>query len=177
MSHEYGAFLIESKTLAILVRSEIPRRDKLAAQVRKHHLPEAMRQLSGGLKNLRRGLRITDQKGNDISVERKALPHVIVLMPDLTLLHDATEFGGEFFMEKCLECEAFFHILDPGQLLRVVQAAGMIARRSKSVTLLMAFDHLLMERAKRSWKLQTPDFDVIHSFVDGPEPEVPGTSE
>jgi hypothetical protein len=165
ISYENGAFLFESKTLAVLVRPDIPRRDKLTAQIRKHGLPEAIRQLTGGLKNVRRGLRVTDTQGNDIAVEKDALPHIIVLVPDLTLLHDAKEFGGDFMRAKSLECKAVLHILDPAQLLRLVQAAGMIAKRSKIVTPLMAFDHLLMERAQRAWGLDTPDFDVIHRFA------------
>ena len=166
MSHQYGSFLIESKTLSIWVRPELPRRTKLTSQIRRHHLPEAIRQIVGTVKNLRRGLRISDQQGKEIQVERKALPHIIILVPDLTLLHDATEFGGQFFKQKCLDCNSLFHILDPGQLLRIVQAAEMIASQSASVTRLMAFDHLLMERAKISWVRDTPNFDVIHHFID-----------
>lgn len=164
LSHQYGAFLIESKTLAIMLRPELPRRDKLASQLRRHHLPEAIRQITGTVKNIRRGLRITDSRGGEIQVEREALPHVIVLVPDLSLLHDATEFGGEFFKQQSLACNAFFHILDPGQLLRIVQAATMLAEQAETVSPLMAFDHLLIERAQRAWKLETPDFDVIHRF-------------
>jgi len=166
MSHQYGAFLIESKTLSIWVRPELPRRTKLTSQIRRHHLPEAIRQITGTVKNLRRGLRITDHRGTEIQVEREALPHVIVLVPDLTLLHDATEFGGEFFKNQCLNCGSFFHILDPAQLLRIVQVAGSLASRVKSITALMAFDHFLMKRAEYSWGENTPDFDVIHRFVD-----------
>lgn len=162
LSHEYGAFLFESKTLSIWVRPELPSRAKLESQLRKHHLPEAIRQIVGGVKNLRRRLRIADQKGNDIEVEREAIPHAIVLVPDLSLLHDATEFGGEFFKRQCKECGAFVHILDPGQLLRLVQAAGMISKRSKAVTSLMAFDHVLIERMKVALAQRTPNFDVIH---------------
>lgn len=165
LSHQYGAFLIESKTLSIWVRPELPRRTKLASQIRKHHLPEAIRQITGTVKNLRRGLPITDQEGREIQVEREALPHIIVLIPDLTLLHDATEFGGEFFKQKSLDTKSFFHILDPGQLLRIVQAAGVLAARAESITQLMFFDYLLMERAERSLTQDTPNFDVIHRFV------------
>lgn len=165
LSYENGCFLIESKTLAIWVRDDLPSRKKLAIAVGKH-LNKAVGQLAGGVKNLRRGLRVTDVQGNHVKVTHAPPPHVIVLVPDLNLLWDASEFGGDFFKQACIKCGGYFHILDPAELLRIVQAAEMIAARDKSTTPMMALDYYLIERAKTSWIQATPDFNVLLRFED-----------
>lgn len=168
MSHEFGAFLIESKTLSIFARDQLPDRSKLSRNITRH-IHKAAGQLVGGVKNLRRGYRITDTEGNEIEVERKNPTHAIILVPDLTLLSEATEFSGEFIRQISLECGGFLHILDPAELLRVVQAAEMISEKSVSVTPIMAFDYYLMERAKRAVKSDTPNFGMLIRF----ENEIP----
>ena len=165
LSYENGCFLIESKTLGIWARQALPSRNKLANDVAKH-LRKAVGQLIGGVKNIRRGLKITDVKGNDVEVERKPTPHVIVLVPDLNLLIDAFEFDGDFFKRSCEECDALFHILDLSELLRIVQAANMISARSTAVTPMEAFDCYLIERSKISWEQKTPYFNVLLRFQD-----------
>jgi hypothetical protein len=168
ISYHYGAFLIESKTLGIMARATLPDREKLTRGVVKH-LRRATKQLIGGVKNLRRGHRITDREGREIEVERTNPTHVIVLVPDLSLLANATEFGGAFLRKASLDCGGIFHILDPSELLRVVQAAEMISASSKAVTPIMAFDYYLMERAKRAAKHSTPNFGVLFRNRDETE--------
>jgi hypothetical protein len=160
LSYEHGTILIESKVLGILARSNLPNRAKLAADVTKD-LRKATRQLRGGVKNLRRGHKITDLKGDEVKVEREKPPHVIVLVPDLSLLWQATEFGGEFILRASSECGGFFHILDPSELLRIVQAAEMISAQSITMTPIMAFDYYLMRRVEYAIKSETPDFAVL----------------
>jgi hypothetical protein len=165
LSYEHGFFLFESKALGIWVRDSLPTRTKLSRAVAKH-LEKAISQLAGGVKNVKRGLRVTDLQGNEIEIERRPKPHVIVLVPDLNLLWDSPEFGGEFFKKMCIEFGGFFHILDPAELLRIVQAAAMIASRGKATTKMMAFDSYLMDRAKLSWSQPTADFNVLLRFAD-----------
>lgn len=55
----------------------------------------------------------------------------------------------------------FLYILDPAELLRLVQAGGMTAATSQTLTPLMAFDHYLLERAKITMRNQTPYFSVL----------------
>jgi len=57
--------------------------------------------------------------------------------------------------------DGYLHILDPAELLRVVQAAEMIFEDSEHLTKMMAFDWYLMERAKISIKSPTPYFAVL----------------
>ena len=165
LSHEYGTFLIESKTLSVLAREALPNRAKLSRDVIKR-LRKATSQLVGGVKNLRRGLRITDAEGREVEVERTKPPHVIVLVPDLTLLSEATEFGGDFIRESSKKSGGVFHILDPKELLRIVQAAEMISARGETTTPIMAFDFYLMERFKRAVTSNTPNFGVLIRFED-----------
>jgi hypothetical protein len=166
ISYHFGAFLIESKTLAIMARETLPSREKLSRTVTKH-LQKATKQLIGGVKNLRRGHRVTDIEGKDVEVERTNPTHVIVLVPDLSLLANASEFGGEFIRRASSECGGIFHILDPSELLRIVQAAEMISRNSKTVTRMMAFDYYLIERLKRAVVSKTPNFAIL--FRNRPE--------
>lgn len=165
LSHEYGAFIIESKSLSILARENLPDRQKLSRNVVKH-VRKASGQLAGGLKNLRRGYRITDVKGNEVMVERTKTPHAIILVPDLTLLADAREFGGAFLQQFCRDTGGFLHILDPAELLRIVQAAEMISGRSETITPIMAFDYYLIERQKIAVTNVSPALHILLRFAD-----------
>jgi hypothetical protein len=88
-------------------------------------------------------------------------PHAIILVPELDLLADATQFGGEFFKEACTKLNAFLHILDISELSRIVQAAEMIARTSEGLSRMEAFDGYLIERTKYSIRQQTPAFEIL----------------
>lgn len=161
LSYEYGTFLVESKTLSVMTRDSLPPRPKLARDLIKR-LDKAVNQLVGGLKNIQRGYRVTDLAGADVEVNRTHLPHVIVLVPDLSLLASETAYGGSFFARIMERAGAFFHILDPAELLRMVQAAGMIAEDSTKLTTMMAFDCYLMERAKLATQRATPYFGMLY---------------
>ena len=161
LSYEYGTFLIESKTLNILSRDTLPPRDKLTRDLIKH-LDKAVNQLIGGLKNIQRGYRVTDLSGADIEVNRTHLPHVIVLVPDLSLLAREARYDGKFFSRTMEMSRALFHILDPIELLRMVQAAGMIAETSETLTTMMAFDAYMIERAKIARERSSPHFGMLY---------------
>lgn len=162
LSYERGSFLIESKTLSIFSRETLPDRKKLAKGVKKH-LAKAVKQLVGGLKNLRRELPVTDGSGQPVEANMSLLPHAIVLVPDLYLLADDEELGGSYFLKVAQEAEAYFHILDPVALFRHVQAAHMLVDKSESgdVTPMMAFDCVLLERFKVARDQQSPCFEMI----------------
>jgi hypothetical protein len=169
LSHQFGAFLIESKSLSIFRRGDLPPRGKLSRDVAKH-ITKAYRQLSGGLRWLKLGYRVFDSSGNQIEVEREHPAHAIILVPDLTLLSESKDFGGDFVRRFYSESGAILHILDPAELLRMVQVAATIADKSRRVSSIMAFDWYLMERAKRTVTLKTPDFGMIARFPDHIEP-------
>lgn len=160
MSHSFGAFLFESKAFSLLGRATLPSRKKLAGDLQKD-VRKAARQLKGAVKNARRGLKVTDQSGHEITIELHEPPHVIVLVPDLSLLDDATGMGGPFFREMLRECGGFFHVLDLKELFRVVQAAQMIASAGTKTTPLMAFDACLVKRFRIALTSKSPHFEVI----------------
>jgi hypothetical protein len=160
LSYDNGAFLIESKALSMLSRPKLPGREKLATQV-VAHVKKAVRQLVGGFKNVQRGLCVTDLAGKVIKVERIKAAHLIVLVPELALLTNTTEFNQSFYAEAMRASGAFLHILDLSELLRVVQAAQKIASLGKKTTPLMALDYYLMKRTDYFTEIGHPTFNVL----------------
>ncbi|RJS92030.1 hypothetical protein [Salinisphaera sp. Q1T1-3] len=165
LSYAYGSILIESKALTIFGRSALPSRTKLAKDVSKH-LKKATSQLKGAIRSLRGNVLITDSEGVELEVQREAPAHAIALVPELDLIQDQEAFGGEFIRNFMAETGGFVHILDIGELLRIVQAAEMIAERSETITPLMAFDYYLVERAKKTLETGTLCIEVLLRFQE-----------
>lgn len=163
LSHWAGAVLIESKTLSILARSRLPDRSKLIRDVA-GHVEKAFNQLQGGIRQLRAGAALTRKDGLPIDVEREKPPHAIVLIPDLDLIDDPSAYGLKFITDFVRATSAIPHLLDLSELLRVVQAAEMIALRSEEATIMEAFDCYLMERAERAMKAGTLRIEVLLRF-------------
>jgi len=161
LSYEYGTFLMESKTLSVMTRDVLPPRTKLTQDLIKH-LQKATSQLAGGVKNIRRGYRVTDLSGEDVKVNSTHTPHVIVLVPDLSLLTRETSYGRDYFIRIMQEIQAFLHILDLTELVRMVQAAEMIVEDNPELTTIEAFDWYLMERAKVATQENTPHFSMLY---------------
>lgn len=160
MTYEKGAFLVESKGLNILDRGILPGRDRLASSVI-GKVKKAVSQLKGGCKNIGRGLRLLDERGDEIQIASVAAPHAIVLVPDLGLLDDSEVASGALLREFAQEAGGYLHILDPTELLRVVQSAHTISGMSKAVTLMMAFDYYLIERFKKAIESNRANFEMI----------------
>jgi hypothetical protein len=160
LSYEFGAFLIESKSLSVLTRDNLPDRNKLANDLSKH-IAKATRQLIGGIRNLKNGAIVKDQAGRVLNIEREKPVQTIILIPDLALLQDATQFGADFIKQFMEATGGYLHILDPAELLRIVQAAEMIVEDSEHLTKMMAFDWYLLERVKRAMKQATPNFAIL----------------
>jgi hypothetical protein len=168
-SYSGGSFLIESKTLSVLDRSELPSRAKLRKNVLKN-ISKALSQLPGACRNIRRGLKITNVKGEEVQVERSLPIHCVVLVPDLSLLDESDGLGGDFLESFLKDNGAYLHLLDPSALLRSVQHAGILAKHSeKGMPLIMAFDAALMIRWKEAIKHATPDIDLLFRVV-APQP-------
>ena len=164
LSYEFGTFLIELKTLAVLTRKDLPSRRKLSDDV-ENCVKKASRQLAGGLRWLKLGYRVTDSKDTEIEVEIENPAHAIILVPDLELLSDAKNLGGKFLRRFYEKTGAVLHILDTTELLRTVQVSQMVARDSKKLSEIMVFDWYLMERFKRTVKLETPAFEMIFRYA------------
>lgn len=165
LSYELGATLIESKTLSILARERLPKRAKLQRNV-SSHIFKAFKQLRGGIRKLKEGVEITDCNGKVLSITRDQPVHAIVLVPDLDLIEDPQQYGLEFIYKFMADTGGFAHLLDISELLRVVQAAEMLASRGKTTTPMMAFDYYLIERAKKAADAGTLCIEVLLRFVD-----------
>ena len=166
LSYEFGSILIESKALSILARDRLPDRTKLKHDLT-GHIGKAFSQLRGGIRKVKAGAEITDKAGNALMVEREKPAHAIVLIPDLELIESPDAYGKSFIAEFVDATGGFPHLLDISELLRVVQAAEMIAKRGKATTSMMAFDYYLMERFKKAVVAETLAIEVVLRFADG----------
>lgn len=165
LSYEFGSVLIESKTLTILQRSSLPDRTKLARNV-SHHVKKAINQLRGGILRLKDGTPVTSKAGVQLTVERSQPMHAIILIPDLDLIEDRDAYGLGLIEEFVKATGGFLHLLDIAELLRIVQAAEMIAARGTNTTPMMAFDYYLMERAKMTLDARTLCVNVLLRFTN-----------
>lgn len=164
LSYEYGSVLIESKTLTILQRSSLPGRTKLAHDV-SHHVKKAIDQLRGGIRRLKDGTPVTTKDGVQLNVERSQPVHAIILIPELALIEDRDAYGLRLIQEFTKATGGFLHLLDITELLRIVQAAEMIAARGTQTSPMMAFDYYLMERAKKTLAAGTLCIEVLLRFT------------
>lgn len=165
MSYEFGAVLIESKTLSVLARERMPDRAKLKHDVA-GHISKAFKQLRGAIRKLKSGVTVTSPAGDTLEVERENPVHAIVLVPELDLVDDHDAYGIEFMKEFMGATGGYAHLLDIAELLRIVQAAEMIAARGQTTTPMMAFDYYLIERAKKAAEAGTLCIHVLLRFVD-----------
>ncbi len=165
LTYEYGSVLIESKTLSIFGRSSLPDRTKLARDV-SHDIKKAIKQLRGGIRQLKNGTPVTTKRGAELNVERSRSSHGIILIPDLYLIEDQKAYGLQLIQEFVDATGGFLHLLDISELLRVVQAAEMIAARGTTTTPMMAFDYYLIERAKKTLDAGTLCIEVLLRFAE-----------
>jgi hypothetical protein len=163
LTHPYGNVLFESKALSLLARTTLPPRDRLAQQT-VGHIEKAARQLAGAARNIAAGLCVMDGKGNIIKVDRTQPPHLVILIPELSLIAGREEVGIPFFHAVMQNTRGFLHILDPNELLRIVQAGSMIAARGRTTTPMMAFDNWLMRRSEHLVQAGHPYFHVLLRF-------------
>lgn len=164
-SHDFGSFLIESKALTILSRERLPDRSKLKRDVT-GHLKKAYNQLRGAVRSLKTGVEVRDAEGNVLNVDREKFGHAIVLVPDLDLVEGGETYGIDFIEDFMKSTGAIPHILDISELLRIVQAAEMIAARSETITPIMALDYYLIERVKKAADSNSLNVRVLLRFED-----------
>jgi hypothetical protein len=165
LSYEFGSVLIESKVLAIFARDVLPNRTKLACDV-SAHIAKAVNQLRGAMRRLKDGAPVTSKAGASLDIERTQPMHGIVLIPDLDLIDDRKAYGITFIREFMKATGGFLHLLDVAELLRVVQAAEIIAARGIKTTPMEAFDFYLLERAKKTLAAGTLCIEVLLRFED-----------
>lgn len=165
ISYDHGAFLVESKTIALLNREALPDRATLTKDV-SQHVSKAVRQLRGAVRRIKNGVSVTTLVGAPIDVEKSWPLHAIVLIPEFSLIENKYCYGSEFITDFMGATGGFIHLLDLAELLRVVQAAEMISDRGTEITPLMAFDYCLMERAQRARDAGTLCIQVLLRFEE-----------
>lgn len=165
LTYQFGTILIESKTLTVFNRTSLPTRDALAGDVSKH-IKKAVSQLRGAIRKLQQGAPIFDKSGTKLTVDHTQPIHAIVLVPDFDLIQEPHQYGKQFILDFMQATKGFIHLLDIAELLRIVQAAEMIARRGTTTTPMMAFDYYLLERAKKSLIADMLSIEVLLRFKD-----------
>jgi hypothetical protein len=165
LSYKFGVMLFESKTLSILTRERLPKRAKLQRDI-SSHIFRAFKQLQGGIRQIKDGARITSRGGGVISIIRDQPAHAIVLVPDLDLIEDRGAYGAEFIEKFMAETGGFPHLLDISELLRVVQAAEVLAARGQITTPMMAFDYYLIERLRKAASAGTLCIEILLRIDD-----------
>lgn len=165
LSYSLGTVLIESKTLTIFNRQIMPTRDTLATNMTKN-INKAVKQLQGAVRNLQSGVPVFDKSGSKLNINRTQPVHAIVLIPDFDLIQNPTSYGKEFIADFMQTTNGYIHFLDIAELLRVVQAAELIARQSIRTTMIMAFDYILLKRAEQTYEADSLSIEVLHKVVN-----------
>jgi hypothetical protein len=167
LSYSGGTFIFESKTLTLLNRSELPDRTKLSKNVLSS-VKKGFNQLKGAARQIRDGTRIYDTDGREHEVERSQPIHAIILVPDLRLL--PPQFGFDMMVDFAKATHGYLHILDPSELLRIVQIAEQLVRRSESQTItpMMALDSRFIERADTCIDAKSLNVEIITHFEAAP---------
>lgn len=167
LSYSGGTFVFESKALNLLNRPELPDRNKLSKNLLAN-IKKGFNQLQGAARQIRGGTTIYDLDGREHEVERTQPIHAIILVPDLRLL--PSKFGFDMMVEFVKATRGYLHILDPSELLRIVQVAEELVRRSESqaITPMMALDSRFIERAETCLDAKSLNVEIITRFEAAP---------
>ena len=120
--HEYGSFIIETKDLSIISAGTNRSMDKRTAGVKKQ-VSKAIKQLTGAVKHFKNGAELTDNIGNIIEVDRKIVPHCIVLITELMHYGDWSEIVKQL-SEANASTKSFFHLLDERELIELIKGSS-----------------------------------------------------
>ncbi|MGR6331445.1 hypothetical protein ACU5AX_20480 [Sphingomonas sp. XXL09] len=163
LGYSGGTFIFESKALKLFNRPELPDRTKLSKNVLAS-IKKGLKQLKGAARQIRDGATIYDLDGREQEVERTQPIHAIILVPDLRLL--PPKFGFDMMVEFVKATRGYLHILDPSELLRIVQIVEGLVRRSESQTItpMMALDSRFIERAETCVEAQSLNVEIITRF-------------
>lgn len=149
---DYGIFLIETKALGILGISERSM-DRKVAGLQKQ-IEKAIDQLVGAVKKIRDGVRILDNKGNEIIFNKELLPHCIILVSELLPFGEWKHIVYKM-MVAMVEAKIYLHLLDFPEFMRYVgMARGSVNR----------LDYYLMKRAEQFTEHQTVHIKVKEVF-------------
>lgn len=164
LSYSGGTFIFESKALKLLNRPELPDRTKLSKNV-VASIEKGFNQLKGAARQIRERTTVYDIDGREHEVERTQPIQAVILVPDLQLL--PPKFGFEMMVEFVKASRGYLHLLDPSELLRIVQIAEELVKRSESQTItpMMALDSRFIERAETCVKERSLNVEIITRFA------------
>ena len=120
--HEYGNFLIEAKDLSVIQAGYGRDQERRTKGVQKQ-IGKAITQLVGASKAVRRGERISDANGTELSVVRDKPAHCIVLITELMHWGDWTEIERAL-MDAMLATGDFFHLFDLREFITLLKGSS-----------------------------------------------------
>lgn len=120
--HQYGAFLIEAKDLSVLRAGTERTRERRVKGTQKQ-AKTAVEQLIGASKALKRGEKITDQRGKTLTPVLGQPLHCIVLLTELMHEGDWSELEARL-LQAMIETGDFFHVLDLRELVILLKASS-----------------------------------------------------
>ena len=129
------------------------------AENTRNHTKKAVNQVIGASKKLAQGAGITDTQGDEYHVDRGNPPHALILLSDVSLLagHEGQCLSDiERYRTKS---GGFLHFMDPSGLVRMSQAAAMLAAQSERHQPIEAFDALLIRRWRTVGKRRQINLD------------------
>jgi hypothetical protein len=139
---EYGLFIFESKSLAILSVTKEQSTARRAKNI-EAHIKKALNQLLGATRSIQNGLEIYSLNGQIIDFNRSLVPHGIVLISEM---FPAADWDAMFLelAQATSKSNIILHILDLRELARLV-----IGSKSANI-----FDHYLLQRAHKVIELE-----------------------
>jgi len=155
-----GCFLFESKALSVLRRKSLPNQVNLAKRLGKH-IEKAIKQLKRAVQQLELGTPIYSISGDEVSVERTRPAHCLIVVSELALVPKTNMIGLDAVKNFMISTNAYIHLVDPSELMRIVQAANIIHSKNSNISKIEAFDFYLLERAKMAVEKETLNIQVV----------------
>ena len=117
--------------------------------------------MKGALRHLRNGEKILTNQGNEILIDRKNPAHCIIVISDMSLTPDLDLIGIDTINDFVNYTHSYIHLVDLNELKRIVQAATMLVKNGKNISLIQAFDFYLRERFKIAIKKGNLNIEVL----------------
>jgi len=133
--HELGLFLIESKTAAVFSARENKSVEKKIASIQKQ-IVKGIKQVVGACKALKDNYTVYDSHGEVIELNRKIIPHCIVLVSEILHSGDWTIID-KHMIDAAKKNNVFLHVMDLAEFILLLKASS----GKKEV-----FDYNLMKR-------------------------------
>lgn len=159
---ELTYFLFESKSLSILGRSPLPSRKKLSKNLSKH-LKKATDQLRGATRHIKSKKEVFNINGEIIDIP-SSYGHAIIMVPNIDLISRDDDKSAKILEDFSAETNHLLHILDPAELLRIVQASLKLVEMKRFSKPVDAFDFLLMQRFGNAVDKDVSAIEIIHRF-------------